>query len=235
MRVGVLLPLFQEDATPALDRAAAAEDAGIDGVFCFDHLWPIGQPERPALAPFPVLAAVARSTSTIVVGPLVARVGLVPDQVLLAELDALAALAPGRVVAGLGTGDRLSAGENEAYGLAFPPASDRRAALRACARAASARGLPVWIGDGSPATRRIAALEGVALNLWDAPIEQVAIEAQRSEVTWAGPLPADLEQALGRLAGAGATWAVVAGPVDPGAVAAAAEAAGVSDVRCPAR
>lgn len=235
MRIGVLLPLFQEDAVPALHRAVAAEEAGVDGAFCYDHLWPIGQPGRPALAPFPVLAAVARATQRIVLGPLVARVGLVPNEVLLAELDALVALAPDRVVAGLGTGDRLSAGENEAYGVAFPPASQRRATLRACARAASARGLPVWIGDGSPATRRIAALEGVALNLWDAAPEAVADEAQRAEVTWAGPVPSDLTQTLGALAAAGATWAVVAGPVDPRALVAAAVAAGVREGRLPAR
>ncbi len=35
--------------------------AGVDGVFCYDHLWPIGQPDRPALAPFPILATLAAS------------------------------------------------------------------------------------------------------------------------------------------------------------------------------
>ncbi len=221
MRTGVLLPVFQDDAGPALAAAAAAERAGVDGAFCYDHVWPIGQPHRPALAPFPVLAAVAASTRRLVVGPLVARVGLVPDEVLLSELATLAAVAPGRVIAGLGTGDRMSAGENEAYGLAFPPAAARRASLRACASAAAGWGLPVWIGDGSPATRRIAGAMGVALNLWDAPLATVADEAGRAEVTWAGPAPENLAGMVADLARAGATWAVFAGPLDVAALAAA--------------
>lgn len=233
MRTGVILPIFQEDAGPALARAAEAERAGVDGVFCYDHLWPINQPERPALAPFPVLAAVAAATSTVAVGTLVARVGLVPEHVLLAELDALAALAPGRVIAGLGTGDRLSAGENEAYGLPFAPAADRRSLLRSCAAAAARRGLAVWIGDGSAATRRIAALEGVALNLWAAAPGTVAVEACRAEVTWAGPAPSDVHHTVVRLAEAGATWAVFAGSVDLRALAAAG--ASVRASRTPAR
>lgn len=224
MRIGVLLPMFQDDAGPALAGAVAAERAGVDGVFCYDHLWPIGQPGRPALAPFPVLAAVAGATRRVMLGPLVARVGLVPDAVLVAEFDALAALAPRRVLAGMGTGDRLSAGENEAYGLCYPPADDRRASLRACAAAVRRRGMPVWIGDGAAATRRIAALEGVALNLWDATPETVAGESRRAEVTWAGPAPEHVGETVARLAGAGATWAVFAGPVDLDALAAAGAA-----------
>ena len=224
MRTGVLLPVFEDDAGPALGRALEAERAGVDGVFCYDHLWPIGQPERPALAPFPVLAAVAAVTAKVHLGTLVARVGLVPDAVLLAQFDALTALAPGRVIAGLGTGDRLSAGENEAYGLPFAPAAVRRAQLRACADAARRRGLPVWIGDGSEATRRIAGAAGMALNLWDATPEVVADEARRAEVTWAGPVRDDLAGTLGRLARAGATWAVFAGAVDMDGLAAAGAA-----------
>ena len=58
-----------------------------------------------------------------------ARVGLVPDAVLAAQFTALARLAPGRVIAGLGTGDRLSEEENRAYGIPFAPAAERRAEL----------------------------------------------------------------------------------------------------------
>lgn len=214
MRAGVLLPIFQEGADRALDAARRAEEAGLDGVFCYDHLWPMGQPGRPALAPFPVLALVASRTERIAVGTLVARVGLVPDAVLLAELDALAAIAPGRVVAGMGTGDHLSAGENEAYGVEFGVGSERRARLRACVRAALDRGLTVWVGDGTARTRRIALEEGAALNLWDAGPEEVHEESRRAEVTWAGPAEGPLAPTVARLADAGATWAVFAWPVD---------------------
>lgn len=221
-----MLPIFQDDADRALDAARRAEDAGIDGVFCYDHLWPIGQPQRPAIAPFPVLARVASSTSRVAVGTLVARVGLVPDAVLLAQLAGLSAIAPGRVVAGMGTGDRLSAGENEAYGVDFELASARRDRLRRCVRAALDLGLVVWVGDGSAPTRRVAVEERAVLNLWDVPPEVVRDEARRVEVTWGGPVNGPVAPTVARLADAGATWAVFAWPVDLEELAAAGAAAG---------
>lgn len=221
MRTGLLLPIFQERATPALDAAHSAERAGVDGVFCYDHLWPIGQPERPALAPFPVLALVAARTRRVAVGTLVGRVGLVPDAVLLAELAALATIAPGRVVAGMGTGDRLSAGENEAYGVRFEPAAVRRARLRRCVRGAIDLGVTVWVGDGDARTRRIAAEEGAALNLWEASPAEVREQSLRTEVTWGGVAKAPIGPTVARLAEAGASWAVFAWPVDVQELAAA--------------
>jgi alkanesulfonate monooxygenase SsuD/methylene tetrahydromethanopterin reductase-like flavin-dependent oxidoreductase (luciferase family) len=214
VRTGVLLPIFQDDAGLALEVARRAEEAGVDGVFCYDHLWPIGQPGRPALAPFPVLAHVASQTRRVAVGTLVARVGLVPDSVLLGEVRALAAIAPGRVVIGMGTGDRLSAGENEAYGVEFEVAVERRARLRRCVRAALDLGFPVWVGDGSAETRRVALEEGAALNLWAASPDEVREESRFTQVTWGGPAKGPLAPTVGRLADAGATWAVFAWPVD---------------------
>ncbi len=221
MRTGVLLPIFQEHADRALEVARRAERLGIDGVFCYDHIWPLGQPGRPALAPFPVLGVVAATTTRLALGTLVARVGLVPDAVLLSQFGALEAIAPGRVVAGMGTGDRLSAGENEAYGVEFAVADDRRRRLRGCVRAALDRGLTVWVGDGAPETRRVALEEGATLNLWDATPEEVADASRRSTVTWAGPVSGPIAPTLARLADAGATWSVLPWPVDLEELAAA--------------
>ena len=68
----------------------------MDGVFCYDHIWPLGQPERPALAPFPILGALATMLGPSrgpgegpYLGTLVARVGLVPNAVLAAQFVAL--------------------------------------------------------------------------------------------------------------------------------------------------
>jgi hypothetical protein len=216
-----MLPVFQRDAARALAVADAAEAAGLDGVFCYDHVWPLGQPSRPAIAPFPVLAHVATRLRRVALGPLVARVGLVPDAVLVAQFDALAVVAPGRVIAGVGTGDRLSAGENEAYGVPFTSAAKRREALRACVRALRGRGIEVWVGDGAAETRRIALEEGAVLNLWNAPTEEVADVAMRCEVTWAGSASGPVAPLLARLADAGARWAVLGQPVDLDEVAAA--------------
>ncbi len=215
MRTGVVLPSFRNSPDEALAVAEEAERQGIDAVFAYDHLWPMGQPERPAIAPFPLLAAIATRTERLAVGTLVARVGLVPDRVLVSQFDALAVLAPDRVVAGLGTGDHLSAAENLAYGLPFSPAAERRAAVGACGRALVARGIPVWVGGGAPATVAVAEVEGFAINLWNATPAVVAVESLRSEVTWGGTVPEEgPEELLSALDAAGASWAVFAWPVD---------------------
>jgi alkanesulfonate monooxygenase SsuD/methylene tetrahydromethanopterin reductase-like flavin-dependent oxidoreductase (luciferase family) len=238
MRTGVVLPTFTESAEDAFEVARRAEALGVDGVFCYDHLWPMGRPDRPALAPFPVLGALAARTGRITLGTLVARIGLAPNEVIVAEFDALSLLAPDRVIAVLGTGDHLSAAENQAYGIPFAPAAERRGQLAACARALRDRGLPVWIGGGAAKTVAIAEEERVAVNLWAAGPEAVALQAARSEVTWAGPCPlaagADpaspagppdpgaLEALVAQLAAAGASWAVFAWPVPMEVLVAAA-------------
>ena len=72
MKVGVTLPQFRDEADTALSAARRAEALGIDGVFVFDHLWPMGHPGRPALSSGPLLGALAASTTTIHLGTLVA-------------------------------------------------------------------------------------------------------------------------------------------------------------------
>ena len=234
VRVGVMLPTFRDTPTEALDAALEAERLGIDGVFVYDHLWPMGQPDRPALAPFPLLGAVAELTRTVHLGTLVARIGIVPDEILAAEFTALAHLAPGRVVAGLGTGDHLSFNENRAYGVTVDPAGDRRADLSACARSLVDRGLTVWVGGLSRRTVEAAEAVGAVPNFWQAGPDRVAEQAARTEVTWAGMagpasrsagLDAAAIAAAGRpLVEAGASWVVFGWPLDLGQLASAASA-----------
>ena len=125
-------------------------------------------------------------------GTLVARVGLVPNAVLGAQFLALERLAPGRVIAGLGTGDRLSEEENRAYGIPFASAAERRADMVELGRELVAAGLPVWVAGGPAGRTEEARAAGAALNVWDA---EPALVAERRagpdgvEVTWAGPPP----------------------------------------------
>jgi hypothetical protein len=216
MRVGVMLPTFRED-TFALEAARRAESSGFDGVFVFDHIWPLGRPDRPSLSLFPVLGAVAAVTESTCVGTLVARVGLVPEQVLVAEFESLAKMAPGRLIAGLGTGDRYSAGENLAYGIPPDPPEKRRLALRRCASRLIELDVPVWVGGGSPSTTQLAVDLGprAAVNLWEAQPSAVASLVGRCEVTWGGPAKGEVReivQWLSELEAAGASWAVCAWP-----------------------
>jgi Luciferase-like monooxygenase len=207
VKLGVLLPIFQNTADDAVALADRAQRAGLDGVFAFDHLWPIGSPERPALAPMPVLSAVAARFS-LSVGTLVARVGLVSDVTLVEQFMTLEAIAPGRVIAGLGTGDDLSKDEHDAYGIGYPSASERRRLL-SDAVAALSPVMDVWCGAGSPLTNAVAREHAVALNLWGVPAQIVRDEAAKGPVTWAGPLGRDATSTLSALEDAGATWAVV--------------------------
>ena len=129
MKLGVLLPTFRDNAYDALATADAAERAGLDGVFAYDHLWPMGSPTRPSFAPMPVLSAVAARTESLKVGTLVARMALVGTSTLVERFLTLEALAPGRVIAGLGTGDDLSKDEQIAYDVGYPTAEERWALL----------------------------------------------------------------------------------------------------------
>ena len=83
-----------------------------------------------------------------------ARVGLVPNAVLAAQFVALDGLAPGRVIAGLGTGDRLSEEENRAYGIPFAPAAERRAAMMELGGSSPRGGSPCGWPEGRPDGRR---------------------------------------------------------------------------------
>jgi alkanesulfonate monooxygenase SsuD/methylene tetrahydromethanopterin reductase-like flavin-dependent oxidoreductase (luciferase family) len=216
MKVGITLPQFRDEADSAIEAACNAESLGLDGVFCFDHLWPMGQPDRPALSSGPLLGALAASTSAIAIGTLVARIGLLPDEVLVAELAGVDRISEGRLIAGLGTGDHLSRAENEAFGIPFEPADVRRDRLASVAVAVAARGIPVWVGGGHPATVALARTVEVAVNLWGGEPDRVAELTEAGyEVTWGGPVEGDVSEAAARLvelATAGATWAVCAWP-----------------------
>ncbi len=232
-----MLPTFRETPDDAFAAAARCFAAGVDGVFCYDHIWPMGQPERPALAPFPILGALAADPAPATAGggpffgTLVARVGLVPGEVLIDQFTALAHLAPGRIIAGLGTGDRHSEAEKRAYGIPFPSAAERRSDLVDVARVLRARGLTVWVAGGPAARVDEARGAGAARNQWGGDPALVGSRAHGPdalEVTWAGPPPATSERlptTVAALARAGATWAVFGWPVDPDALAGAAREA----------
>ena len=129
----------------ASTAAAEAVAAGVDGLFCYDHLWPMGQPERPALAPFPVLGALAtrlgrpsRTGDGPFLGTLVARVGLVPNAVLAAQFVALDAAGPG--AGHRRAGHRRPAERAGEPGLRHP----LRPGGRAPRRAGGAGSRPAW-------------------------------------------------------------------------------------------
>lgn len=173
MRVGTTLPQFRDDAEAALAVARRAEDVGLDGVFVFDHLWPLGQPGRPALHSLVLLGALAAETSTVVIGPLVARVGVLPDEVLVHAMVSLHAMSGGRLLVTLGTGDRANRDENEAYGVGYPPVAERLGRLLGCCRALQAEGVGAWVGGLSAGVREVAA-RADGWNAWGVDVDAFA-------------------------------------------------------------
>ena len=195
MKIGITLPQFAPDVAVLRRAVVAAEAAGVDGIFVFDHLWPIGNPDGDVIHSTPLLGFLAQLTGRVAVGPLVARIGVVPDAVLVNQFDTIHRILGDRLIAGVGTGDALSAAENRAFGLSYPPAGERLAAVAGVLDQLRDRGITTWVGGRSAAVRRVAAAHADALNVWGATPEQVRVEggdlrAQAASksvaVTWGG-------------------------------------------------
>jgi alkanesulfonate monooxygenase SsuD/methylene tetrahydromethanopterin reductase-like flavin-dependent oxidoreductase (luciferase family) len=132
---------------------------------------------------------------------------------LVGQFRTLAAVAPGRVIAAIGTGDSKSRDELVAYGLDYAGASERRELVAQTAR--ELRGeMPVWIGAGARATDELARELGVTLNVWDTDAATTSTLASSGPVTWAGPAREDLGAWLDQLDTLGVAWAVMAPGVD---------------------
>jgi alkanesulfonate monooxygenase SsuD/methylene tetrahydromethanopterin reductase-like flavin-dependent oxidoreductase (luciferase family) len=179
MQIGTTLPQFREDPEVAIDAARRAEALGLDGVFVFDHLWPIGNPEGTVLHGLTLLGALAAETRRVQVGSLVARVGLLPDAVLVNTLVSVAHIAGReRTIAGIGAGDALSKPENLAFGVDYESVSARVAAVGRVCRLLGEQGITTWAGGRSPHIRQVAADDADALNIWGASPAEVVSEIE---------------------------------------------------------
>ena len=116
-RAAVWVPLFDELADPrvAVDLAVAAEEAGWDGFFVWDHIrW--REPVAAAGDPWITLAAIASATERIRLGTLVTAVARRRPAKLARETAALDVLSGGRVALGVGLGSDRFGGEFSLFG-----------------------------------------------------------------------------------------------------------------------
>ena len=190
-RIGITLPSFRESPEPAIAMARAAEAAGLDAVFVFDHLFRTGPNGlRPAIEGFTLLGAVAAETERVALGPLVARSTLRPPATLAHMFDTVQRVSHGRLLAAIGAGDHESRAENETFGLEFATMDDRVAALTDTLDATMGHGYPVWVGGTSAAVRTVAA-RADGWNRWGGDVPRFATEARevRSRATASGPRP----------------------------------------------
>jgi alkanesulfonate monooxygenase SsuD/methylene tetrahydromethanopterin reductase-like flavin-dependent oxidoreductase (luciferase family) len=187
-KLAITLPSFRESPEPAIEVARAAEGAGLDAAFVFDHLFRArGEARRPAIEGFTLLGALAVETTRIAIGPFVARATLHPPATLAHTLDTVQRVSNGRLIAGLGAGDHESAAENETFGLEFGSMADRVRALSVAVVAVSGRGYPVWVGGTSAAVRAVAARSD-GWNRWGGPVDRFARQAKDLRARAARPI-----------------------------------------------
>lgn len=206
LSLGMTLPQFSEDARSLIAGARRAEDLGLDSVWVFDHMWPLsGKKVRPMLECWASLGYVAAATDAVTVGTLVTRSTLRHPALLAKMASTVGSLAPERTIIGLGSGDRMSADENRAYGFSYFGGPARVAQLRSTVRLLRAwfdgatveaedefhkvRGLPVsprpatppriWIGGRSDPLIELARRYADGWNAWGVDRDELAAGARR--------------------------------------------------------
>ncbi|MGV9674869.1 LLM class flavin-dependent oxidoreductase [Nocardia sp. NPDC003482] len=127
MRLGVYLPPFGELADPRVlaDLAAAAESAGFDGVFVWDHVVRPRHPGLPVCDAWIASAAIAAATRTVRFGPRVTPLSRRRPHEVARQSVALDQLGGGRFVLGVGLGSN-NGGELTALGEEADPRARAR-------------------------------------------------------------------------------------------------------------
>ena len=124
MRFGLDIAQHQLTWEEIVSRARLAEDAGLDGVWAFDHFSALyGDPGGPCLEGWTLLAALARETSRVRLGTLVTGMTHRHPSVLATEVVTVDHVSGGRVECAIGAA--WNEREHRALGIPFPPAGER--------------------------------------------------------------------------------------------------------------
>jgi len=117
VRQGLFFPPFDGVADPhrLVELAQAAERAGWDGLFLWDHLLYAGDVTK-ILDPYISLAAIASGTTSLQLGAMVTPLIRRRPQVLARQAVTLDLLSRGRLILGLGIGDDGEVGELSRFG-----------------------------------------------------------------------------------------------------------------------
>src|SRR6266540_1558849 len=171
--LAITLPQFRSAPDATLEALEDGRRLGYAGGFVFDHLWPLGQPQRPALECWTLLAGLAGRLSAIEpggagafrLGTLVTRAGLRPPALLAHMARTVTSVAGAPPILGIGMGDAGNRPENEAFGIRYHSDPTKRAAELVRAIDAVRGPLagqptpPIWVGGTS---RRAHGLAGRA-------------------------------------------------------------------------
>lgn len=129
-KFGCQLPQDLPDPEHVIEVAKECESLGYDSVWAYDHLSPYWLRSGRALECWTLLSAVAARTSKIRVGSLVTNVNLRNPALLAKMTSTVDCISGGRLIVGLGTGDRMSAREMETHGYHFASLDERIDRLR---------------------------------------------------------------------------------------------------------
>src|SRR6266536_1299537 len=214
--LAITLPQFRSAPDATLEALDDGRRLGYAGGFVFDHLWPLGQPQRPALECWTLLAGLAGRLSAIDpggagafrLGTLVTRAGLRPPALLAHMARTVTSVAGAPPILGIGMGDAGNRPENEAFGIPYHSDPTKRAAELVRAIDAVRGPLagqptpPIWVGGTS---RRAHGLAGRAADAWNA----WGLDPAEVARTVAGD-GASVARRLAELGDAGASWCVLA-------------------------
>jgi len=223
--VSVTLPQFTRDPDAVPAAAVRAESLGFDGVFLFDHLFPLDGKDRPIVESFVALGSVVAATHEIRVGTLVLRAPMRSPQTTARAVLTAQALGGGRIVCGLGAGDSLSRPEFDAYGITFGSAQERlfkvSETIEAIRRGESpvTDRVPIWVGGTSRSVQDLAARSADGWNVWAVTTEWLAERRRDAPVagtiSWGGQvlLARDETDLAGAITRRGSTRGVLTGTV----------------------
>ncbi len=124
MRFGIDISQHQLTWDQLVSRARMAEDAGLDGVWVFDHFTALyADPMGPCLEGWTLLAGLARETSRIRLGTLVTGMTHRHPSVLATQVVTVDHLSGGRVECAVGAA--WNEAEHRELGIPFPPVAER--------------------------------------------------------------------------------------------------------------
>jgi alkanesulfonate monooxygenase SsuD/methylene tetrahydromethanopterin reductase-like flavin-dependent oxidoreductase (luciferase family) len=183
LRHGITVPNFAENPADLIDLGVAAEQAGFDGFFLWDHIVFSNTGDGPPIAdPWQVLAAVATRTSRIRIGTMITPVPRRRPWQLARQTATLDVLSGGRLILGVGIGSPAYGD----FGIFHEPTGDRARAdlldeglavldglwtgepfsyagqhytvdrVRFRPRPVQRPRIPVWVGGVLPAARPVA-------------------------------------------------------------------------------
>ena len=121
--IGVCIRSIRAEPGWWLESARRLDEAGYDGLWCWDHYMGQGDNTVPVVESWTILSMAASATKRATIGPFVANVMNHHPAVVARMAGTLQIATGGRLILGIGIGGAPR--EHAAYGLPFPDAPGR--------------------------------------------------------------------------------------------------------------